>query len=121
MNTQATLQQMQKLHLIGMASAYGSIIKLPADAHPDTHECIATVKDAEWQNRNFTKSQMLLKHSKLRYKASLLDIIYTPERNIKKESIALMADCSFIQRAQNVIITGATGSGKSFLACAIGN
>ncbi|MBK9568427.1 MAG: hypothetical protein IPO37_25700 [Saprospiraceae bacterium] len=42
MNTQATLQQMQKLHLTGMASAYESILKLPADAHPDTHECIGT-------------------------------------------------------------------------------
>lgn len=121
MNTQATLQQMQKLHLTGMASAYESILKLPADAHPDTHECIATVIDAEWQHRNFTKSQMLLRLSKLRYKANLQDIIYSTERNIKKESIALMADCSFIERAQNVIITGATGSGKSFLACAIGN
>jgi len=121
MNAQATLQQMQKLHLTGMASAYESILKLPADAHPDTHECIATVIDAEWQHRNFTKSQMLLRLSKLRYKANLQDIIYSTERNIKKESIALMADCSFIERVQNVIITGATGSGKSFLACALGN
>jgi DNA replication protein DnaC len=121
MNTQATLQQMQKLNLFGMASAYESIVKLPADAHPETHECIATVIEAEWQHRNFTKSQMLLKLSKLRYKASLVDIIYDTERNLKKESIALLSDCSFIDRAQNIIITGATGSGKSFLACAIGN
>jgi DNA replication protein DnaC len=120
MNTQATLQQMQKLNLSGMASAYQGILNLPADAHPDTHQCIATVIDAEWQHRNFTKSQMLLKLSKLRHKANLQDIIYNSERNIKKESIAMLADCSFIERAQNVIITGATGSGKSFLACALG-
>lgn len=120
MNTQATLQQMQKLNLSGMASAYQGILNLPADAHPDTHQCLATVIDAEWQHRNFTKSQMLLKLSKLRHKANLQDIIYNTERNIKKESIAMLADCSFIERAQNVIITGATGSGKSFLACALG-
>lgn len=121
MNTNATLQQMQKLNLKGMASAYESILKLPADAHPGTHECIGTVIDAEWQHRNFSKSQMLLKLSKLRYKASLPDLIYNAERNIQKETIALLSDCSFIERAQNIIITGATGSGKSFLACAIGN
>ncbi len=121
MNTQASLQQMQKLNLAGMASAYQSILKLPADAHPDTHECIATIIDAEWQHRNFTKSQTLLRLSKLRYKANIQDITYNTERNIKKESIALIADCSFIERAQNIIITGATGCGKSFLACALGN
>lgn len=71
MNTQATLQQMQKLNLSGMASAYQGILNLPADAHPDTHQCLATVIDAEWQHRNFTKSQMLLKLSKLRHKANL--------------------------------------------------
>lgn len=121
MNTQATLNLMQKLHLSGMASSYEAILRLPIDAHPDTHNCIATVIEAEWQHRTHSKAQMLLKLSKLRYKALLQDIIYNQERNIKKENVALMADCSYIDRAQNIVITGATGSGKSFLACAFGN
>ena len=64
---------------------------------------------------------MLLRLSKLRYRTSLQDIVYKPDRNLKKETIAQLADCSFIERAENIFITGATGCGKSYIACAIGN
>ncbi|MEM9544892.1 MAG: hypothetical protein AAGA77_02915 [Bacteroidota bacterium] len=47
MNTQATLQCMTKMKLDGMAASYKSIIDLPADKHPETHACIATLIDAE--------------------------------------------------------------------------
>lgn len=121
MNTQATLQLMQKIKLMGMASSYEAILDLPLDAHPDTHECIATLVDAEVQNRAHRRTQMLLRLSKLRYRSSLTDIIYKPERNLKKEVIAQLADCSYIDRAENLFITGATGCGKSYIACALGN
>ncbi len=64
---------------------------------------------------------MLLRLSKLRYRAVLQDIIYNDSRNLKKEHICQLADCSYIDRAENLFITGATGCGKSFLACALGN
>lgn len=121
MNTQATLQLMHKMKLSGMASTYDSILELPLDKHPDTHDCIATLVDAELQNRAHKRTQMLLRLSKLRYRASLQDIIYKPERKLKKEVIAQLADCAFIERAENLFITGATGCGKSYLACAMGN
>jgi DNA replication protein DnaC len=121
MNTQATLQQMQKMKLLGMASSYEAILGLPMDKHPDTHECIATLVDAELQNRAHRRTQMLLRLSKLRYRTTLQDIIYKPERNLKKETIAQLVDCSYIDRAENLFITGATGCGKSFIGCALGN
>jgi len=121
MNTKATLNLMQKMKLAGMASSYEAILDLPLDKHPDTHECIATIVDAELQNRAHRRTQMLLRLSKLRYRSSLPDIIYKPQRNLKKEVIAQLADCSFIDRAENLFITGATGCGKSFIACALGN
>lgn len=121
MNTQATLHLMQKMKLHGMASSYEAILDLPRDKHPDTHECLATLIDAEVQSRAHRRTQMLLRFSKLRYKSSLQDIIYKPERNLKKELIAGLADCSYIDRAENLFVTGATGCGKSYLACALGN
>ena len=121
MNTQATLQLMQKIKLLGMASSYEAILDLPMDAHPDTHECIATLVDAEVQNRAHRRTQMLLRLSKLRYRSSLQDIIYKAERNLKKEIIAQLVDCSYIDRAENLLVTGATGCGKSYIACALGN
>jgi len=121
MNTQATLQLMQNMKLTGMASCYESIIDLPMDKHPDTHECIATLIEAELQNRSHKRTSMLLRLSKLRYAASLQDIICSEKRNLSKQVVAQLADCTFIERSENLLITGATGCGKSFLACAIGN
>ena len=96
MNTQATLQQLRDLRLEGMACSYESILQLP------TH--------------NIPK----VKLSKLRFSASLEELSYSNERDLSKEQIAQMADCSFIDRAENIRISGATGAGKSFLACALG-
>jgi len=121
MNTQATLQCMQKMKLAGMAACYKGITDLPADQQPHTHECIATLVDAELQNRAHKKTTMLLRLSKLRYRASVQDIICSPERNLSKSTLAKLADCSFIDRAENILITGATGCGKSYLVCALGH
>ncbi len=62
-----------------------------------------------------------LKLSKLRHAAMLAEISYLKERNLKPDQIASLADCAFIDRAENILISGATGSGKSFLACAFGH
>jgi DNA replication protein DnaC len=121
MNGQATLQLMQKMKLTGMANSYEAILELPIDKQPDTHESIATLIDAELQNRSHRRTQMLLRLSKLRYRASIQEIKYNKDRNIKKEQIAQLADCAYIDRSENLFITGATGCGKSFIACALGN
>jgi DNA replication protein DnaC len=76
--------------------------------------------EAELQTRLHNRTQMYLKISKLRYDAILEQVHCTTERNLSKESIAAIADCGFIKRGENILITGAAGCGKSFLACAIG-
>lgn len=121
MNNQATLECMQKMKLDGMAASYKTIIDLPADKHPVTHECIATLIDAELQNRAHKRTNMLIRLSKLRYRSSIHDITYKEQRNLSKKTMAQLADCSFIDRAENVLITGATGCGKSYIACALGH
>lgn len=121
MNTQATLQLMQKMKLNGMADNYQAMLDLPMDKVPYTHDCIATLIDAELQNRAYKRTSMLLRLSKLRYQASLQDIKYTTSRNLEKKTITQLADCSFIERSHNLFITGSTGCGKSYLACALGH
>jgi DNA replication protein DnaC len=121
MNTTATLQQLKDLHLLGMARSYESVLQLPVHQHPEGHVLIAQLTDAERQTRTQYRTQLYLKLSRLRYAASLEEISFSKERSLPKDQIAQMADCSYIDRAENILISGATGSGKSFLACALGH
>jgi len=120
MNTQATLEQLKDLKLLGMSRTYEAILQLPVNQHPEGHNLIAQLAEAERQNRTHYKTQLYLKLSKLRYAGSLEEISYGPQRNLTKEQILQLADCSYIDRAENILISGATGAGKSFLACALG-
>jgi DNA replication protein DnaC len=121
MDTSTTLQMMHKLKLDGMASSYQAICELPMDKQPDTHQCLATMIDAEVQSRATKRTNMLSRLSKLRYNASLHDIKYSPKRNITKQQMAKLTDCAYLLRGENIVITGATGCGKSYLACALGH
>src|SRR5688572_2389028 len=121
MNTSATLEQLKELKLQGMARSYESVIHLPVNQHPEGHALIAQLTEAERQSRTQYKTQLYLKLSKLRYAGSLEEISYSASRNLAKEQVLQLADCSYIDRSENILISGATGAGKSFLACAFGH
>ena len=119
-NTDQTIEQLKQLKLLGMAQAYGTTLTLPSHELPTAHELMAVLVEAEQQNRTQQRTQLFLKLSGLRYDAVLEQIKCSPERNITRDQILVLADCTFIQRAENILITGSTGCGKSFLACAFG-
>ena len=116
-----SLQSMKRLKLSGMASAYEATLTLPINQHPPAHEMIATLVDAEVQYRAQRRMELFLHTSKMRYRATLSDIQCSEERNLQPDKIAALADGAYIARAENILITGATGCGKSFLACALGH
>ncbi len=121
MNTTITLQQLKELKLAGMARSYESVLQQPLHQQPEPHALIAQLTDAEIQNRTHCKTQLYLKLSKLRYPAMIEEISYGKERDLSKEQLQQLSDCAYIERAENILISGATGSGKSFLACAFGH
>lgn len=120
MNTSATLEQLKDLKLQGMARSYESVLQLPVNQHPEGHALIAQLVEAERQSRTHHRTQLFLKLSKLRYAGSLEEISYGAQRNLAKEQVLQLSDCSYIDRSENILISGATGAGKSFLACALG-
>lgn len=120
MNTQHTLDQLHKLKLKGMAQAYQALLAMPVHEQLSLHQAIARLAEAELQNKAEQKTKMYLRLSKLRYNAVIEQVNCSANRNIAREQLSQLAECSFINRAENILITGSTGCGKSYLACALG-
>ena len=121
MNNNATIEKMQQLRLFGMLSAFQSILKNPATANYTNDELLSHLIEAECLDRDNRKYKRLLKNAGFRYTTGMETIDYNPQRNLNKNQIARLADCSFILRGENIIITGATGTGKSYFVSALGH
>jgi len=120
MNTQNTVEQLKSLRLSGMAKRYEAALSLPLHELQDVHGLIAMITQAEVEYRDHARTQKYLKASKLRYHALPEEILCNAERGITREQVLRLSDGMFIEKGENVLITGATGCGKSFLACALG-
>ncbi len=120
MNTATTLQQLHGLRLTGMAKRYETLLSLPTHQQEDAHTILALMCQAEQEYRSDKQTQRLLKAGKLRYRANLEEIICSPERGLTKETLLQLAEGHYLEKGQNILIHGQTGTGKSFLACALG-
>lgn len=119
--TETSLESLRRLKLDGMASAYEGILALPINQQLSGNELLARLTDAESNHRQDKRTKMYLRLSKLRYASTIHDIDASEKRNLSKEMVMLLADCAYLTRGENILITGATGCGKSYLSCALGN
>lgn len=120
MNNLETISQLESLRLRGMANYVRSLAEMSLQDRPTLEVAIARMAESELEDRNRRRTEMYLKTSKLRYDSVLENVECSTERNFTKDDLQSLADCGFIRRAENLLITGKTGCGKSYLACAIG-
>jgi len=120
MNTQSTVEQLQQLKLYGMSKRYQTVLDQPAHQHPEVHTLMGMLTEAEIQYRLAQRTQLYLRLSRLRYHALPEQVHASHERGLSKEQLLVFCEGMFIEKGENVLITGATGCGKSYLACALG-
>ena len=116
-----TLNKMSHMKLLGMLRSYQSM--LSNHIHDDlTHdEVVDTLIQAEWEDRENKKINRILKRARFRYGASVEEIDFTTKRGLDKTQLLRLSDGSFLEKKENILITGATGVGKSFLSSALGH
>lgn len=122
MLNEQTIKTLQELRLPGMAAAFLEQQSNPAMASLSFDERIGLLVDLERVYRENRRVRRLIREAKLKStQACVEDIKYTANRNIDKGLMAQLSSCQWIREHHNLILTGATGCGKTWLACALGN
>jgi len=119
--TQETLDKIKKLKLSGMARAYQTSLENDKLVHLSADELITMLVEAEWDDRLNRNIERRLRNAKFRYQSSIENIDYEADRNLDRNQIMRFAECTYIGKQENILITGSTGIGKSHLATALGH
>jgi len=120
MNTE-TLEKMKKLNLHGMHRAFKTSIESGKTEDYTMDEMISNLINSELDDRQNRSIERLIKNARFRYKASIEEINFLNDRNLDRNQLMRFGDCSFINKSENILITGSTGIGKSYIASAIGH
>ena len=121
MLNEQTLEKLYSMRLNGMADAFKDQIMQPEMNELSFEERFAFLVDQHWTWREDRRLKTLLRNAKLKDNACIEDIDYKSPRGINKSLILSLSSCDWIRNTQNIIITGPTGVGKTYLACAFAN
>jgi len=118
MLTQQTLEKISAMKLFGLAQALEQQLASDEYARLSFEERVSFLIDNEWNYREQRKLKRRLDAAKLRYQASLEDVDFKHPRGLDRQQVLSLGQCGWIRNRHNLVITGPTGIGKSYLACA---
>jgi len=117
---QTIIDKMTAMRLWGMKRAFGESLQ-PGTTAYTADELLNYLLQAEWDDRHNRKIERLTKAARFRYTAHVEQLIFQDGRNLDKQLVQRLASGDFIAKAENVLVTGSTGVGKSYLISALGH
>ncbi len=120
-NNQATMSKLHEMRLNGMARGFQNILETGMNNQFTIDELLTQLVDTEWEDRIIRKQERLIKAAGFRYQASIEELDYRKNRNLDKNMILRLTDGNWIKQGKDILITGKTGAGKSFVGSALGN
>lgn len=121
MNNNQTVEKLKQMRLTAMADLHHQHVKDNRFNELTADEYLAMLADHEWEDRQNKKIKRLLHHANFRQKASVAEVSYAEPRNLDKNMFNRLGTLDFVAKKENIILTGASGVGKSYLAQALGH
>lgn len=115
-----TLTKMKQMKFYGMHGAFKTAIETGRSDDYTLDQFVSMIIDAEWDDRTNRRIERMIKNARFHYKASVENIMYDESRDIDQLKILRLAEGEFIEKNENILITGSTGVGKSYIATALG-
>lgn len=121
MLTETTVNKLNEMRMTTMAKAFRSQLADTTAADLSFEDRFGLLVDEEWTARKNNHLKKLITQAKFSESGACVeDIEYFSERNLDKAMIAKLASCEYITERHNILLLGATGSGKTYIACALG-
>lgn len=120
MLTENTITKLQEMRMSVMANAFKEQLSDPDISNLSFEDRFGLLVDKEWATRKNNHLTRLIKKANFAESACVEDIAYCAGRKLDKTQIARLADCTYIYEHHNLMLLGATGCGKTYIACALG-
>jgi DNA replication protein DnaC len=117
---ESTVTKMKQMKLYGMHNAFKTAIESGKTDHYTLDQFVSMIIDSESNERHNRRIERSIKNARLHYKSNIESINFDASRNLNQNQVLRLAECKFVEKNENILITGSTGVGKSYLGTALG-